>query len=370
MIAIDSSDTSAHESEQNKMTRFHLSSPSEQLAAELRRRIRAGDWEGRLPGFRKLMADFGASRSAVDTAIAELIRSGDLESRGERRAPIPVRLAPAADGGTLLILGNSIELRGGGHREMAIRLMERLPPPVTQLPVADYRHQNLAAVVARILATGARRAVILDLPSEVADRLVEAGLRVVLFGSAGRLGKADRIYVDHETIVRGAFRHAFTEGHRRVSYPLWRTRTESIPRIRAWVADEYARAGFRHAPDFDLPLVESPEPASLHECLRALLRHTPPTALISANQAQWLATLAVLGESGKRIPRDISHIALFPNAEWSALPTPQSHFAYPVAKLATNTVKLLRRAPGREKAADYPLPPLWVAGGTLGPPSS
>ena len=349
------------------MHRFCIKSPAAQLAEELRRRITEGEWRGRMPGIRTLMQDYAVTRKTVEAALTALRHDGTLRTGATKRAAIPnPTTAPERQAGTALVINLPID-RLGGARASVDALLEKLPPPVTVL-VRESHGRNTPEIAEEIRRGGFGRAVVLFHPPEVAEHLAEAGLNVVMVGSTGQNTRASRAGVSFEHLVRGAFRQAFALGHSRVCHPIWRRNPELIPLIRGWVADEYARAGLRHSPDFDAPIITRREPAALHDTLRALLRHTPPTALISGTQLQWQATLAILAEARMRVPQDISHLAIFEGTDWEAMPLAQSHFILPVKRLAGTVTRLLEEHDAGKPPRSVLLPPRWSAGQTLAPP--
>jgi DNA-binding LacI/PurR family transcriptional regulator len=350
------------------MSAFKVTSPVEQFTAELRKRIHQGAWEGRLPGLLQLGEQFGASRRTVIAGIAELIRTGDLKSTGPRRAPVPVRRLDAKQAqGTLLVKAPNPEYEEGTYaRDLSTLLQSRLPQPVHTLD-QKYLSQPTEVLVSRVLATGWRSVVVCGHPGEVSDRLVEAGLNVVSLGG-NRPQKSFYIFTDVREYICAAFRNAFALGHRTVCHPIWREGPDRTAFYRECIAEEYARAGLRYAPDFHTPIVEGPVTA-LHECLRALLRHTPPTALITSGTHAFLATFGVAAELGIRIPRDLSHIALYQDDLWEALPVSQAHLAFlPPIKVVTAVIKLLEAAKQGKPREVVALPMVWVPGDTLAPP--
>lgn len=315
------------------------------------------------------MADFDVTRKVVEGAIAELIQSGDLRSHGPSKPMEPVRRRrPAHDTqGGLLVTSRPFELRSGIHRELFLAIEATLPAPVTRLNI-DAQNTPVEKVVRRILESDCRTIVILDHEGEVADRLAEAGRIVVATGMASPVNKVGHASVSHEMLVRGAVSRAFEAGHRRVSFVLWRRHPEVAPKMRAWIADEYAKAGYRHLPDFDAPIVDDRNSEALHARLHEIIRHTPPTALIVSDFPQWLGTVMVLAQAGLRVPQDISLICLCSAPEWEAATPSQAHFAHPVAALAKAIRLALDAAVRGEPPEIITLAPEWVPGGSLAPP--
>ena len=194
----------------------------------------------------------------------------------------------------------------------------------------------------------------MDHRGEVADRLAEAGRIVVAGGAASPPEKVTAVGYSHEQLVRGAISRAFAAGHRRVSFALWRRKPEVAAKMRAWIADEYAKAGYRHAPEFDAPVVPERTAESLHSCLRELLRHTPPTALVVSDFIQWLGTVMVLAQAGLRVPRDLSLVCLCSAREWEAATPSQAHFRHPIAGYARAVRAALGRHRGGQAAPENP----------------
>jgi len=209
----------------------------------------------------------------------------------------------------------------------------------------------------------------MGLAGDVSDLLVGAGLKVVALGAHTRPQKSFYIFVNLRDLLCGAFRQAFAMGHRSVCFPIWRCGPERVGFLRERIAEEYASVGLRYSPEFHAPIVEDRSPAALHECLRALLRHTPPSALISDGAEQWLATMAIAAERGKRIPRDLSHICLRQDELYAALPVSQAHFDFPPApNMVTQVNRLLAAAKQGKPKKIVPLEPVWISGETLAPP--
>jgi DNA-binding LacI/PurR family transcriptional regulator len=180
--------------------------------------------------------------------------------------------------------------------------------------------------------------------------------------------KSFYIFTKVDDLVYGAFRRAFALGHRSVCFPIWDCAPDRAAFLRESIAKAYAEAGLRYSPDFHAPIVEGPI-AALHECLRALLRHTPPTALTSIGTNDWLAAFAVAAEMGIRIPRDLSLIALAQDDLWKVLPVSQAHFGFlPTNKVVTAVIQQLKAAQQGKPRKVIALPTVWVPGDSLAPP--
>lgn len=339
-----------------------------QLAEEMRRRIRTGIWADSIPGIHRLTREFALGRPTVQKALSLLRDSGDIAYSGVGRAMRPVRRdndSPLT--GSLLAYHLPPDLRSGEAPVVLDALEAALPGPVHRVRLEKIESSETMA--ARLLESPARIIVTSNLHAEVADRLVAAGRRVVALGGPGTPRLASRVSVSHEALVRQALRNAFAAGHRRVSLVIWRRHPEVAIRMRQWIAAEYANAGLRHAPDFDAPILEDESPEAMHECVRELFRHTPPTALVIHDFPQWVAAITTLCRLRRSVPGDVSTILLTRAAELAATNPGQAHFRHPVDGLVA-AVRRILRAPGAPKSPpQISLPPIWVPGESLATPS-
>ena len=315
------------------------------------------------------MADFGATRREVETALGLLAHAGDIRPRGPNRAALPVKRRVRGDDGegTLIVYDRPVELRYGDSRAVFLALEESLPGPVVRLSL-DSNRTTAARVTARILDAPQRRIVIMDHRAEVADALADAGRAVVSAGVAGIPGRVSRVGVSHESLIRVALKHIFAAGHRRVSFPIWRKKAEVALAMRGWIADAYRDAGLKHAPDFDAPVIADDSPAGLHACVRALIRHTPPTAFVSSDFFQWQGTFMVLAEAGLRCPRDVSLVSISSSPVWETATPAQTCLRHPVDEIATGVRRALVAAERGAAPTVTLFEPIWVPGASLGTP--
>ena len=338
-----------------------------QLAEEMRRRIRNGIWADAIPGIHRLTREFALGRPTVQKALTLLEESGDIVSAGAGRAMRPVRRdndTPLT--GSLLAYHLPPDLRTGESPVILDALEAALTGPVHRVLLEKVEAPEVLA--ARLLESPARTIVTANMHAEVADRLAAAGRRVVALGGPGTPVLAARVSVDHEALVREGLRRAFEAGHTRVSLLIWRRHPEVAMRMRGWIAAEYARAGLRHAPDFDAPILENESPEAVHECLRELFRHTPPSALVIHDFPQWVASVTTLCRMRRSVPDDVSTVLLTHAAELATTNPGQAHFRHPVEEVVSTIRRLLRAPKPPATPPQIRLAPIWVPGDSLTAP--
>ena len=340
-----------------------IRSESSQLAELLRRRIRNNPPGAPLPGQRKLREEYAVSRTTVERALAELENEGCLVAAGPSRSRRGnSRSDSNEDTGALLVFDLPPELRTGEHRVIAERLSDEFHATHLRL---DSHTTATAEVVSHILSHAHRRIILLDHRAEVADRLTESGRTVVTLNAPGRPTACASVAICHESLVRGALTRCFDAGHTRVSTLLWRRKPEVAANMRRWVREEYAARGLRHHPDFDAPIVLGDSPAELHAGLLALLRHTPPSALILSDYSQWIAALGVLGHLRLRVPEEVSLVCLCASPDWRmSFPAPAC-FSYPVSRVIRAVKNAFEDAEAGRAPERRMIKPTWVPGGTL-----
>lgn len=347
---------------------FSFSSPEEQLAAEMRRRIRAGLWKEKTPGIHKLRREFGLGRTIVEKAVADLVRTGDILHAGHG---LPMRINRRAQtkqdpaNGTLIVYNIPEYQRSGEIPALIDELCDTLPGPAERLRINST--EPVAATIERLRAAEVKHVVTIGIHSDVAESLIAEGRSVAAIGGPGDFNRAPMVRIDFELLVRDAFRHVFALGHTRVTLPIWRRHPESVRRMRGWIREEYERAGLRHNPEFDTPIIEDEKPEAMHECIRALFRHTPPSALVLLDFPQWIATMTTLNGLRRRVPEDVSILLLARAAEITAATPSVAHFRHPNSELVDAVRRILRTpdiTPGIRS-----IPPVWVPGGSLAAPT-
>lgn len=347
---------------------FSFSSPEEQLAAEMRRRIRTGLWKEKTPGIHKLRDEFGLGRTIVEKAVADLVRTGDILHAGHG---LPMRInrraqpqqAPA--NGTLLVYNIPEYQRSGEIPALIDELSDTLPGPAERLRISSA--EPTAATIERLREADVKHIVTIGIHSDVAESLIAEGRSVAAIGGPGDFTRAPMVRIDFEMLVREAFRHVFALGHTRVTLPIWRRHPDSVRRMRLWIRDEYERANLRHNEAFDTPIIEDENPEAMHACIRALFRHTPPSALVLLDFPQWIATMTTLNTLGRRVPEDVSIILLARASEITAATPSVAHFRHPNSELVDAVRRILRTrdiVPGIRS-----IPPIWVPGATLAAPA-
>lgn len=345
---------------------FRPVSAETQFADEIRRRLAAGLWPERLPGIAALVRDCGVSRQTVEKAFRILERSGELKKGGGRGEMRPARATrPPSSGGTLVLYTLHPELHGSESLDVLRAAAATSPEPVTFLRLETGTSRE--HVLAHVSASEAGSVLLMHQPWGTGAAVMAQGRRAFVFGSDGPDSPAPRIAMRFESLVRQGVRCAFDAGHTRVCHPVWRRKPEIVADIRRWIAEEYARAGLRHSPEFDAPVVADDTAAGMDTCIRALFRHTPPSALVLQNLTQWMATIHPLSDLRVRVPEDVSIVMLSHVRELDASPLTYAHLRYPVPRLVAEFRKILRRTERGQAGGDIILEPIPVVGASLTP---
>jgi LacI family transcriptional regulator len=293
---------------------------------EVRRRIEAmirdrGLWGQRLPGYRDLAADLGASGQTVQTVLAELEVGGLVERRHGSGTYVREEGAAAArrTTGRLAVLapapfeelhsgwdymGDMLRgVRGEARRagvQCTFLYMSRTGDPERAWDAAEMRGHDgfvLVAVPDSRLAShllGLRRG-----PVVVIDRNIPGQPVVGVFDDS--FGGA-----------RAVTRHLLKLGHRRIAYLDYATgsgrETAKYQGYRAALeeagvpAESEMEAGVHSAPHRGVGLEEFVD-AAVH---RFLALDRPPTALFGYNDRRALAAVDALEKRGRRVGEDFA----------------------------------------------------------------
>jgi len=351
------------------MANKRFSSVSEQVAQVLRDGLRAGRWQGSMPGRVRLAEEIGVNHKTVQAALQLLENEGLLVSRGagrEREIVEPGKIAPTA-------------LR------VAILLYEPADRQVHYM--VDLRHQlaeaghmaHFAAKTRSELGMNVTKIARLVEQTEADAWVVLAGPRDVLEWFAARPAPAFAIFgrlIDvplastspkkagalHELVDR-----LVSLGHRRIVMLAREERRKPLPGFFEKLFFEKLessgiRTGAYNLPDWG----DSPE--ELHRVLDSLFRHTPPTALIVQDGLLFSAVQQHLARLGILAPEHVSLACTdaYPTFEWSR-PT-IAHIAWdskPVVKWVLKWADNISR--GKDDRRKSTTLAKFIDGGTIGP---
>lgn len=345
-------------------------SAAEQVAEYLRHGFSDGKLVGELPGVHRLAANLGVNHKTVEGAMRILERDGHLvpQGAGKRR-----RIVRSADHGA------------SRPRRVAILLFDRNDRFENYM--VDMSHRLRAA--GHIAFHPQKTLVDLDMKPERVSRLVEAteadawvvqsGSREVLQWFAAReipvlalFGHRWQVPIasvgpDLIPPLREMTRTLISLGHRRIVLLAWSGIRLPRPSMLAQAfLDELAQQGVEpsryHLPDWKETV------DGYYECLEALFRVTPPTALLVHGCSGWLATQQFLAAKRLRQPQDVSVGCLngMPDFEWCR-PT-ISHIRWDSQQVVNRIVRWAQKLDeGREDRRVVNIKAEFVPGGTIGP---
>lgn len=348
------------------MNHFHLQSPAQQVAAEIRLRILRKQWAEQLPGITKLCEELGASRRSVENALKLLHDEKWIISHGRRAAMTICRQKQHhKEQGSILIYDTPANQRLGDQRDLFLALERKLPQPLQHLylPMGTKK----AELLREISKINVSHAVVLDLQGWFADALHKRGIRTVAQGTASAPESAPRFGVSYHELVTSAFGHLFAAGHSRVVMPMFQRKPNVMIMLRETVRQIYLERGLPYSDSYHMPEVNGKTLHDLRETTRALFKLTPPTAFVAGNFRHWLAVFSTLSSLGLRVPDDVSLICLSRSDDMDTVEPAPAHFSYPVNRMIRAILKTLDQ-PSSSAEDSCLFPPVWMPGASIAPP--
>lgn len=289
---------------------------SEQIAADLRRRLEHREWALALPGERALSKQLAVSRSTLRAALRMIEREGWIRTDTKRARRI-LRHGPRKHTKPLRVVFLKAGTQWGDGGWPAG------PPPLNEAAsiLADrglectFVHQvaldgddpgtMLDALARRY---NARCWILCSIPGPAQRWFAERGLPAIVYGSLFGALSMPHLDLDHRAVCRHAVGMLMRRGHRRIGFLTCRT-------LRA--GDVAAEEGYREALTLaDHPALEpmvirtSLDPLALCKALdEAFASNAPPTALLTSAGHLTLTAVTHCLHRGKRIPADLSIVA-------------------------------------------------------------
>jgi len=342
---------------------------TEQTAAHLREELGKGRWTGFMPGRRTLARELGVSHNIVKAALDLLEAEKILVPMGVgRRRQIVLdnlHVTPTLRVGILLyelenrkidyIVEMRHELEAAGH--IAIFA----PKSLVGLGMKVKR-------VARLVdGIEADAWVVCAASRDVLEWF--AGQPCPCFAVFGRRGGMpiagtgpDKLLAQRQSL------HRLVElGHKRIVILAREERRKPVPgQAEQAFLDQLSSLGIATG-SYNLPDWEN-SPAGLRDCLDSLFRHTPPTALIVDEVAQFIAVQQHLAHRGIVAPRDVSLICRDQDIVFNWCHPEISHIAWDssiVVRRILSWVKKLGR--GENDRRQSFIKAEFIEGGTIGP---
>lgn len=356
------------------MPPIHRLTLMEQTAEHVRDGLRAGRWQGQLPGVLRLARELGVAAGTLRHALRQLEKAGDLalSADGRSRQIRPVRLEVGQTLRVGILLWEKLE----EDNAQAQQLLHGLAQALEKMGCAPFFSAQSQSALRHDVGRIGRYVTKTDADAWV----VFAGSRPVLewFAAQSRpcLALAGRFRglpiaaasPDKLPAYRDLVRRLLALGHRRIVLLTGRGRRLPQPgRLEAAYLEDLATHGITrqsyHLPDWE------ETPAGFQRVLTELFRHSPPTALITDEVRLLTAALQFLAHRKLGVPEQVSVAYADEDPAFVWCCPRLTHVRWhnePLIRHAARWAKAVRGGRVDKKQVFYPAE--LVVGGTIGPP--
>jgi DNA-binding LacI/PurR family transcriptional regulator len=352
----------------------------EQTVAHLRERLRQKQWEGTMPGVRKLALELDISPNTADAALRQLEAEGQLATGGvgRRRSIIPG--GGARRSLRIGILAFDRVAREKSHRTGAMIQSQHELLFVIQHDLEARGHEVFFCPKSQEELGHEAPRVATEVGKNPADAwIVVAGSRPVLewfarqqapslalYGRTGGLTIA-RTGPDKVPALIEATRRLLALGHRRIMLINRAPRRKPEPGAIevAFLAELNAHGiptGAYNLPDWE------ETPVGFSAMLERVFHHTPPTALIIYEVAHYLAALQFLASHHLDVPGQVSLVCTDYHLSLAWFHPPVAHIYWdtrPIVRRIIRWVAAVEKGRPDRKTINYPAE--FVPGGSIGP---
>ena len=355
------------------VSRFHISSGSEQVAAHLREGLLQGRWGGALPGRKRLAAELGVSGKLVEAALGLLEREGLLAGQGPRRRrevvvpegaikPRPLRVAFMLYEAANTQLHYIVELR-----HLLIEAGHQVVFAPQNLSDLRMEVQRVAGMVGKIQADAW---VVVSGSQEVLKWFSEQAVPAFALFGRGRTVLMAAIGPEHMPALLAAVRRLLDLGHRRIVMLVRPERRIPQPgHLERAILDEMAAKGIPVGP-YNLPDWDGTR-KGLYRCLDALFQVTPPTAMFIDEAIILTVTQQYLARRGILAPQHVSLVCCDPDPQFDWFEPPITHIRWDSRPLVRRIVRWAGNvARGKDDRRQSFTRAEFVEGGTIGPVSA
>lgn len=351
------------------MAELHVRSATEQVADYLRGELLQRRWTGQLPGSNWLARELAVGHNTLDAALALLEAEGLLvpQGKGRRRR---IDLGNLRDTGGLHL---ELMLHEAGDRKWSyvIELIYRLQAAGHTTGFADRTLFDMGMEpkrVARLVeATQADVWLVLGGSREVLEWFAARPQPAyALFGRQPSVDIAG-VGIYKTAALTAAVARLVALGHRRIVMLTRPERRRPEPGVYEKRFLEMLEGHGIPTGPFNLPDWEN-DPTSLRDCLDALYAHTPPTALILSEPQLYFAVQQHLTRRGLDAPRDVSLLCGDGDVLFDWLEPQVAHLRWDAARLSRHVLRWVRQVAQRQDDRRQSLIQAeFVPGGTLGP---
>jgi hypothetical protein len=347
-----------------------LRSHAEQVALHLRSELLGGRWRNLLPGVHMLSKTLGVNHNTVHAALQLLEQEGLVTGQGRgrpRRITLP-RRGLKEKPLRLKILCYEWQDRG---QQYVVEMLARLQ---TVGIAADFASKSLRDLgygvksVARHVESHPADAWVIiagtqDILQWFADCEVPA---LALFGRHTGLNIASSAPLKGPALV-SVVEDLIDKGHRRIVMLTRKERRFPCPgpleqKFLHTLEARNLKVGPYNLPDWD------EHPAGLIARLESLFRHTPPTVLIVAEPAIYVAVDRFLSKHGIAVPGQVSLLCCDFDRVFKWFEPKVSHIAWNHSPVVRRVIRWATNvALGKEDRRQATFKATWIEGGTTGP---
>ena len=330
----------------------------ELAVAALRGELRAGRWDGRLPGTRVLAKHLGVSPPTMARALDLLVAEGLLEKPGERQAYRVADRAVAGRhaGGVRRVLLLTHE-EPSQLTETSRRILEILRQTMVSkgwqvdAQVVDFLHvKRPQRSWDRLLQTDVDTWVIaLYGRTALAEWAVKRGVRMFFLGGITGGQPVPMVAVRSSLMLQAAMERLTALGHWKIVVPLCDRAEPFKESIREVMRRAIQSAGREYVRPYHNPESDYLTPDVTWRVIESAFASDPPTALVFLDWKELVTAQCVLMKLGLRIPEDVSLVLLNSQMETEWFVPELSRFRFPERRLVRTMVAWLE---GRIKGAE------------------
>jgi DNA-binding LacI/PurR family transcriptional regulator len=291
------------------MPHFRVQSGTQQVATLLREQLLKRRWSGTMPGRSRLASEFGISGRLIDGALVQLEKEGLLQAGGPRKRR-RIRLSETMEPTSLRVAIQDFapSSRLINYRvDLFHRLLEEEHSAFPARQSLTEIRMDLSRIARQTRETPADAWIVISGSREVLEWFASQPVPVfALFGRRHNLPIA-AAGPDKPAGMLRATRRLLELGHRRIVLLARSNQRMPKPGVSERVFLAELDANGLEPSAYNLP--DWKETADgFQDCLKQLLRVTPPTALIIDEVHLFNAAMQFLARHNIRVPEDISLI--------------------------------------------------------------
>lgn len=290
------------------------------VADALRTEIAKGRWVTVLPGYRKLQEYFGVGRHAAVEALSILTQEGILL---EAEAGNPRRVS---EKGIAAVIPEIAPIRE--IRVVSCQRREVWPPylsevlsnvarglgsewSVEDLMAYNFQSQAPSGELENLVAQNPSCLwIFLAPPLKVLNWIESSRLEAICLGGAAKNSNVKCLGVDSTKISLEILEILSKIGHKKISFLSLQDREEYREKHAKRLGDAFAKKGLEYSPAYNNPIISYFDPIETKRQIEALLRRTPPTAVVCPGYKSYLSLFSCCAERGLRIGHDIQVVSL------------------------------------------------------------